>query len=104
MWLSDNVPDVNECLLADAFADAAEQDGETSHSKDYVHIRIQQRNGKKSLTTIQVGHRAIGAQLSAGVGFAAPPQIPRAVELQQLPCRDRGALMLYMWTMLIKSC
>ena len=41
-------------IIADAFADAAEQDGETSSSKDYVHIRIQQRNGKKSLTTIQV--------------------------------------------------
>lgn len=41
-------------IIADAFADAAEQDGETSTAKDYVHIRIQQRNGKKSLTTIQV--------------------------------------------------
>ena len=38
-------------LLADAFADAAETD---DSGKDYVHIRIQQRNGKKSLTTIQV--------------------------------------------------
>ena len=104
MWLSDNVPDVNKCLLADAFADAAEQDGETSHSKDYVHIRIQQRNGKKSLTTIQVSHRATGTQLSAGVCCAAPPQVPRAVELQQLPCRDRGALLVYLWTMLINHC
>lgn len=34
----------------DAFADAAETD---DSGKDYVHIRIQQRNGKKSLTTIQ---------------------------------------------------
>jgi len=38
-------------LPADAFADAAETD---DSGKDYVHIRIQQRNGKKSLTTIQV--------------------------------------------------
>lgn len=38
---------------ADPFADAAEGD---DSGKDYVHIRVQQRNGKKSLTTIQVGH------------------------------------------------
>jgi translation initiation factor 1 len=36
----------------DAFADAAEQEEDTS-GVDYVHIRIQQRNGKKSLTTVQ---------------------------------------------------
>jgi translation initiation factor 1 len=36
---------------ADPFADAAEGD---DSGKDYVHIRVQQRNGKKSLTTIQV--------------------------------------------------
>ena len=36
---------------ADAFADAETDD---NNSKDYVHIRIQQRNGKKSLTTVQV--------------------------------------------------
>ncbi|KAK9807433.1 hypothetical protein WJX73_006642 [Symbiochloris irregularis] len=29
------------------------EDGEDDSGKDYVHIRIQQRNGKKSLTTIQ---------------------------------------------------
>ena len=104
MWLCDDVPDVNDCLLADAFADAAEQDGETSHSKDYVHIRIQQRNGKKSLTTIQVSHRATGTRLCAGVRCAAPPQVPHAVELQQLPCRDRGALLVYVWIMLISFC
>ncbi|KAH8494540.1 hypothetical protein Peur_060745 [Populus x canadensis] len=35
----------------DPFADAnAEDSGAT---KDYVHIRIQQRNGRKSLTTVQ---------------------------------------------------
>ena len=38
---------------ADAFADAETDD---NNSKDYVHIRIQQRNGKKSLTTVQVGY------------------------------------------------
>jgi translation initiation factor 1 len=36
----------------DAFADAnAENSG--AGAKDYVHIRIQQRNGRKSLTTVQ---------------------------------------------------
>ena len=40
--------------FVDAFADAAETD---DSGKDYVHIRIQQRNGKKSLTTIQVRPR-----------------------------------------------
>jgi len=39
------------CGFADAFADAETDD---NNSKDYVHIRIQQRNGKKSLTTVQV--------------------------------------------------
>ncbi|KAK9819268.1 hypothetical protein WJX81_001279 [Elliptochloris bilobata] len=40
---------------ADAFADAAAEEKDTSagNAGSYVHIRIQQRNGKKSLTTIQ---------------------------------------------------
>lgn len=38
--------------LADPFADAAQE--EDTSGVDYVHIRIQQRNGKKSLTTVQV--------------------------------------------------
>ena len=42
-------------LSADPFTDA---EGEDDSGKDYVHIRIQQRNGKKSLTTIQVRRRA----------------------------------------------
>jgi hypothetical protein len=40
----------------DAFADAAGQEEETSGA-DVVHLRIQQRNGKKSLTTVQVRAR-----------------------------------------------
>lgn len=36
----------------DPLADAASQE-DTASDKDYVHIRIQQRNGKKSLTTVQ---------------------------------------------------
>ncbi|MGV7354933.1 hypothetical protein PJM26_31070, partial [Mycobacterium kansasii] len=31
----------------------AEDQSEAPGSKEYVHIRIQQRNGKKSLTTVQ---------------------------------------------------
>lgn len=36
----------------DPFAEAKESDAPGSN-KEYVHIRIQQRNGKKSLTTVQ---------------------------------------------------
>lgn len=36
---------------ADPFAEAGDND---DSGKDYVHIRVQQRNGRKSLTTIQV--------------------------------------------------
>lgn len=40
------------CVLTDPFAEAnAENSG--AGSKEYVHIRIQQRNGRKSLTTVQ---------------------------------------------------
>jgi translation initiation factor SUI1 len=49
-------------VAADAFADAASQE-ETTAGADYVHIRVQQRNGKKSLTTVQV--RRMGASLAA---------------------------------------
>ncbi|GBG65443.1 hypothetical protein CBR_g51038 [Chara braunii] len=34
----------------DPFADAAANE---TGSKDYVHVRVQQRNGRKSLTTVQ---------------------------------------------------
>ncbi|RWW35883.1 hypothetical protein BHE74_00059135 [Ensete ventricosum] len=39
-------------LSVDAFADANADDSGAG-TKDYVHIRIQQRNGRKSLTTVQ---------------------------------------------------
>ena len=39
------------CLL-DPFAEATAEDS-SAGSKEYVHIRIQQRNGRKSLTTVQ---------------------------------------------------
>ncbi|CAI7862551.1 unnamed protein product, partial [Closterium sp. NIES-54] len=37
----------------DPFADANAADDPGAGTKDYVHIRIQQRNGRKSLTTVQ---------------------------------------------------
>lgn len=40
-------------VRSDAFEDAAQQEENTT-GVDYVHIRVQQRNGKKSLTTVQV--------------------------------------------------
>ncbi|KAH7434626.1 hypothetical protein KP509_06G026700 [Ceratopteris richardii] len=36
----------------DPFAEASGEDS-TAGAKDYVHVRIQQRNGRKSLTTVQ---------------------------------------------------
>ncbi|KAF2759998.1 eukaryotic translation initiation factor SUI1 [Pseudovirgaria hyperparasitica] len=38
----------------DPFAEADDDSGEKVHkSQDYIHIRIQQRNGRKTLTTVQ---------------------------------------------------
>ncbi|KAE8680201.1 Protein translation factor SUI1-like protein [Hibiscus syriacus] len=46
-------PDVVQIPSAfDPFADANAEDS-GAVAKDYVHIRIQQRNGRKSLTTVQ---------------------------------------------------
>ena len=40
------------CIIADPFADAAKGD-EDAVQDGLVHIRIQQRNGRKTLTTVQ---------------------------------------------------
>ncbi|KAI4248435.1 MAG: hypothetical protein L6R40_000995 [Gallowayella cf. fulva] len=40
-------------LLSYPFAEADEDTGETKQSQNYIHIRIQQRNGRKTLTTVQ---------------------------------------------------
>ena len=40
------------CDEADPFADANAEDSGAG-AKEYVHVRIQQRNGRKSLTTVQ---------------------------------------------------
>eukprot|EP00245_Coleochaete_scutata_P000714 TRINITY_DN1083_c0_g1_i1.p1 TRINITY_DN1083_c0_g1~~TRINITY_DN1083_c0_g1_i1.p1 ORF type:complete len:116 (-),score=29.93 TRINITY_DN1083_c0_g1_i1:246-593(-) len=37
----------------DPFADADAGADDSTASKNYVHVRIQQRNGRKSLTTVQ---------------------------------------------------
>jgi len=38
----------------DPFADADEDTGQTqANQQEYLHIRIQQRNGRKTLTTVQ---------------------------------------------------
>lgn len=39
-------------VWTDPFAEANAEDS-SAGSKEYVHIRIQQRNGRKSLTTVQ---------------------------------------------------
>lgn len=44
----------NHFLLADPFADATKGDDLLpAGTEDYIHIRIQQRNGRKTLTTVQ---------------------------------------------------
>jgi hypothetical protein len=49
---------------ADPFADegeAVEEDDESGlKGKNYVHVRVQQRNGRKSLTTVQVRRAPAG--------------------------------------------
>ncbi|CAF1760486.1 BnaC09g31430D [Brassica napus] len=46
--------DIQVPLAYDPFAEA--QDTDAPGTKEYIHVRIQQRNGKKSLTTVQVSH------------------------------------------------
>ncbi|TQD88882.1 hypothetical protein C1H46_025563 [Malus baccata] len=44
---------LNCCFLgSDPFAEATAEDSGAG-TKEYVHIRVQQRNGRKSLTTVQ---------------------------------------------------
>ncbi|CAA2946638.1 translation factor SUI1 homolog [Olea europaea subsp. europaea] len=44
--------DIQTPTAFDPFADANAENSDAG-SKDYVHIRVQQRNGRKSLTTVQ---------------------------------------------------
>lgn len=43
---------MNFFIFGDPFAEANAEDSGAG-KKDYVHVRIQQRNGRKSLTTVQ---------------------------------------------------
>ena len=53
----------------DPFADAAKGDDE-SVQDGLVHVRIQQRNGRKTLTSVQVGlHRILFAAFKVMVAF-----------------------------------
>ncbi|KAG4262571.1 eukaryotic translation initiation factor eIF-1 [Fusarium proliferatum] len=49
------VPEKPHLTIAtlDPFAEADEDTGETKQTQNYIHIRIQQRNGRKTLTTVQ---------------------------------------------------
>ncbi|KAF9192470.1 Eukaryotic translation initiation factor eIF-1 [Mortierella polycephala] len=44
--------DIQNLHSYDPFADLGDT-GETGEQQNYIHIRIQQRNGRKTLTTIQ---------------------------------------------------
>ena len=39
--------------FSDPFADASKDDKGGAHGENFIHIRIQQRNGRKTLTTVQ---------------------------------------------------
>ncbi|KAI5390009.1 hypothetical protein KIW84_075362 [Lathyrus oleraceus] len=48
------VADLSAALPLYPFAEAnAEDSGAGAGTKEYVHVRVQQRNGRKSLTTVQ---------------------------------------------------
>ncbi|OAA38738.1 Eukaryotic translation initiation factor SUI1 [Beauveria brongniartii RCEF 3172] len=53
MWHSTLDTFANQHILADPFAEADEDTGEVKQTQNYIHIRIQQRNGRKTLTTVQ---------------------------------------------------
>ena len=56
----------------DPFADAAKGDDE-SVQDGLVHVRIQQRNGRKTLTSVQVSFLEIlGRAFFSMVGYAGP--------------------------------
>ncbi|KAL9297590.1 hypothetical protein ACSQ67_023486 [Phaseolus vulgaris] len=47
-----NSKQTSQVLLVDPFAEANAEDSGAG-TKEYVHVRVQQRNGRKSLTTVQ---------------------------------------------------
>ncbi|KAL8366891.1 hypothetical protein RB595_003210 [Gaeumannomyces hyphopodioides] len=44
---------IENLKTVDPFAEADEDTGEQANAQAYIHIRIQQRNGRKTLTTVQ---------------------------------------------------
>ncbi|EKG12568.1 Translation initiation factor SUI1 [Macrophomina phaseolina MS6] len=47
-------PDIQNLKTFDPFAEADDDSSEIKgQTQDYIHIRIQQRNGRKTLTTVQ---------------------------------------------------
>lgn len=40
-------------MVSDPFADASKDDKGGAHGENFIHIRIQQRSGRKTLTTVQ---------------------------------------------------
>ncbi|KAF5862687.1 translation INITIATION FACTOR [Aspergillus alliaceus] len=48
-----STPAYMSVFMSHPFAEADEDTGETKQSQNYIHIRIQQRNGRKTLTTVQ---------------------------------------------------
>ncbi|KAK9791021.1 putative Eukaryotic translation initiation factor eIF-1 [Seiridium cardinale] len=52
-WIREAEPNANPSHSIDPFAEADEDTGETKQASNYIHIRIQQRNGRKTLTTVQ---------------------------------------------------
>jgi translation initiation factor 1 len=45
--------DIENLKSFDPFAEADDDPGDTKQSQNYIHIRLQQRNGRKTLTTVQ---------------------------------------------------
>ncbi|KAJ5219868.1 Eukaryotic translation initiation factor SUI1 [Penicillium chermesinum] len=74
----------------DPFAEA-EEAGETPKTENYIHIRIQQRNGRKTLTTIQGlgdgrNHKAILKKMKADFAcngnIVNDPEMGKVIQLQ----------------------
>lgn len=50
---ADHVDDEHERERADPFKDVEGEEKKEASNQEYVHIRVQQRNGRKSITTVQ---------------------------------------------------
>jgi len=75
--------DIQVAVPYDPFAEVNAEDSGTG-SKEYVHIRVQQRNGRKSLTTVQglkkeFSYNKILRDLSTVV---QDPELGKVIQLQ----------------------